>query len=155
MKIDKNNVTILSKGDDEELLILSKGVVVCLEIITAFSIDGKYIPHNILAGRMTSAQANEFNLVLFGKLTSLAYNKPKKLAQLNSQKILKAIRPAHDFIIGIYRNGTPDYCTQSMRVDETISDEELLEQFALVFKERLIKGTDYLIEFRKVRPRRG
>lgn len=148
MKIDKNNVKILSKGDDAELLILSKGVVVCLEIITAFSIDGKYIPSDIPVGRMSSEQANELNMVLFGKLTRMAYNNPKKLAKLKSKKILKAIRSAHDFIIGIYRNGTPDYCAPSMRVDETISDEELLEQFSLVFKERLIKGTDFLIEFR-------
>lgn len=148
MKRDKNNAIILSAGDDENLLILSKGVVVCLEIITAFSIDGKYVPRDILVGRMSSDQASELNMVLFGELSSMAYNKPKKLAKLKPKKILKAIHPAHDFIIGIYRNGTPSYFMPSMRVDKTISNQQILEQFALAYKERLIKGIDFLIEFK-------
>ena len=62
-------------------------------------------------------------------------------------QILKRIRPAHKFIIGIYRNGTADYCSKSMRVDEKVPDEYILEQFAKEYKKRLLKGADYLIEF--------
>ncbi len=37
------NETIVFKDDLDELKLLSKGVVVCLEIMSSFSLDGKYI----------------------------------------------------------------------------------------------------------------
>ena len=58
---------------------IKKCVVICLEIITSFSVDGKYIPRDIEKGRMTAEEANELNTVLFGELCELAYIKPKKL----------------------------------------------------------------------------
>ena len=146
MRINENNVIVISKEDTEEMKILSKGVVICLEIINSFSMDGKYIPSHISNGRMSSEEANNLYTALYSKLLNLNVHKPKKLQKMKPKKLLKIIEPAVPFILGIYRNGTPNYRFQSMRVDASVTDDYILKQFAVVYKERIVKGYDYILK---------
>ena len=146
MKIDENNVIVISKDDTEEMKILSRGVVICLEIISSFSIDGKYIPSNVPNGRMSTEEANNLYIALYSKLLNLNVHKQKKLQKMKSKKLLKIVKPALPFILGIYRNGTPNYRFQSMRVDASVADDYILKQFAIVYKERIVKGYDYILK---------
>lgn len=128
---------------------MSKEVVICLEIISLFSAEGQYIPPDISQGRMTSEEVNELYIALYSKLLNLSFKNPKKLQKLRYKKILKIIRPAHPFILGIYRNGTPANRFKSMRADESITDDFILEQFAIEFKKSIIQGPSYIIDFTK------
>ena len=149
MTIDENNVIVISKEDTEEMKILSRGVVICLEIISSFSIDGKYIPSNIPSGRMSSEETSSLYITLYSELIHLNIHRPKKLQKMKLKKLLKKIRPALPFVLGIYRHGTPDYRFQSMRVDESVTDDTILECFAVEFKKSIIQGVSYITDFTK------
>lgn len=149
MTIDENNVIVISKDDTEEMKILSRGVVVCLEIISSFSIDGKYIPSHIPSGRMSSEETSSLYIALYSELIHLNIHRPKKLQKMKPKKLLKKIRPALPFVLGIYRNGTPDYRFQSIRVDESVTDDTILECFAVEFKKSIIQGASYITDFIK------
>jgi hypothetical protein len=145
-----NKVIIVSKDNIAEIKLQSKVVVICLEIIGSFAADGRYIPSDISKGRMKQEEVNKLYIALYSKLLKLSFKNPKKLQRMKPKKILKLIRPAHPFIIGIYRKGTPRDRFKSMRVDESVSDNFILEQFAIEFKESLVHGiSDYVTNFTK------
>ena len=145
----KDKVIVVEKDNIDEIKFLSKEVVICLEIISSFSADGQYIPPDISQGRMTSEEVNELYIALYSKLLNLSFNNPKKLQKMSYKKLLKIIKPAHPFILGIYRNGTPNNRFKSKRVDKSVTDEFILEQFAIEFKKSIIKGPSYIIDFTK------
>ena len=148
--MSENEVITVSKDNIAELKLLSKVVVICLEILSSFATDGRYIPHDISEGRMTSEEVNNLYSTLYGKLLNLSFNNPKKLQKMKHKKVLKIIKLAHPFILGIYRNGTPANHFKSMRVDESISDDFILEQFVIEFKESLVQGVpNYITTFTK------
>lgn len=147
--MQKNEVIVVAKDNVEKMKLLSKEVVICLEIISSFSAEGKYIPPDIPHGRMSSEEVNELYIALYSKLLNLSFNNPKKLQKMKPKKILKIIKPAHQFILGIYRNGNPANRFKSMRVDENIADNFILEQFAVEFKKSIIQGPSYIIDFTK------
>lgn len=144
-----DKVIVISKDNIEEIKLLSKEVVICLEIISSFSTDGRYISPEIPKGRMSSEEVNEIYITLYSKLSRLNITNPKKLQKIKKKKILKIIKPAHPFILGIYRNGTPANRFKSMRADESITDDFILEQFAIEFKKSIIQGPSYIIDFTK------
>lgn len=144
------NETIVSKDDVDELKLLSKGVVVCLEIMSSFSVDGKYIASDNFDRRISTEQVNTLYESLYGELTRLSFTKPQKLQRMSTKRILKMIHPAHSFIIDIYRNGTPNYRFKRMRVDESVTDKIIIDQFAIEFKNSLVQGVaNYVADFTK------
>ena len=146
----ENEIIVISKDNITEIKLLSKVVVICLEIISSFAADGRYIPRDISEGRMTSEEANELYIALYSKLLKLSFKNPNELQKMKPKKILKMIQPAHSFILGIYRNGTPANRFKSMRADESVSDDFILEQFAIEFKESLVQGiSNYTTNFTK------
>ena len=146
----ENEVIVISKDNIAQIKLVSKVVVICLEIISSFAADGRYIPPDISEGRMKQEEVNKLYIALYSKLLKLSFKNPKKLQRMKPEKILKIIRPAHPFIIGIYRNGTPRDRFKIMRVDESIADDFILEQFAIEFKESLVQGvSNYVANFTK------
>ena len=147
--VPNDKVIVISKDNIEKIEHLSKEVIICLEIISSFSADGKYLGPEISKGRMSSEEVNEMYIALYSKLTRLTITNPKKLQKMKSKKLLKIIKPAHPFILGIYRDGTPSNRFKSMRVDENIPDDFILEQFAIEFKKSIVQGPSYLINLIK------
>ena len=145
----ENEVIIVEKDNIEKMKLLSKEVVVCLEIISSFSADGQYIPPDIPQGRMSSEEVDELYIVLYSKLHNLNIRNPKKLQKISHKKVLKIIKSAHPFILGIYRNGTPANRFKSMKVGESVTDNFILEQFAVEFKKSIVQGPSYIIDFTK------
>lgn len=145
----EDKVIVIKKDNIDEIKLLSKEVVICLEIISSFSAKGQYIPPDISQGRMTPKEVNELYISLYGKLHNLNIRNPKKLQKMSHKKISKIIKPAHPFILGIYRNGTPNNRFKSKKVDESVTDDFILEQFAVEFKKSIIQGPSYIIDFTK------
>lgn len=78
----KDEMIVVSKNNLEDIELLSKEIVICLEIISSFSTDGQYIPPDIPKGRMSSEKVNELYIALYSKLLNLSFNDPKKLQKM-------------------------------------------------------------------------
>lgn len=126
---------LVHQQDTLELKLLSEEVLECLETIDSFSLKGEYINWDNPNGRMSHQDAEMFRLCYFNLFTETNL---RKLQKITPKKLLKKLKPMHAFIIGIYRHGTPSHRFESKRVDEDVSDEMILEYFALALKEKLI-----------------
>lgn len=114
--------------------LLSKDVVDCMEMLDAFSLDGKYIDINESDNRMSSQEAQEIKNCYYS-IFSLFYKKKK----INRKTIKRRLKPIKTFIVGIFRNGTPAYRFKSMSVDKAVSDDYILDEFAAALEEKLYK----------------
>ncbi len=130
-----NETVLVHQQDTLEIELLSKDVVECMETIESFSIKGEFIHWNTPNGRMSHQEAEIFRLYYFNLFIETNL---RKLQKTTPKKLLKQLKPMHEFIIGIYRNGTPSHRFESKRVDDDVSDEWILEQFALALKNKLI-----------------
>lgn len=144
--MNQSSGSIVEKNDIESLKQLSRAVVFCLENIEMFSAEGKYISEDLTAERMTKEQVNALQISLFAELSAIAFKRPKRLQRMRPKQILKRVKAALPFVVGIYRNGTPDYRFKGMRAADDIPDEIILASFAEEFKARLVKGPAYFVE---------
>lgn len=134
MNICTSETLVIHKYDISEMKLLSKDVVDCMEMLDAFSLDGKYIDINESDNRMSSQEAQEIKNCYYS-IFSLFYKKKK----INRKTIKRRLKPIKTFIVGIFRNGTPAYRFKSMSVDKAVSDDYILDEFAAALEEKLYK----------------